>query len=1023
MDCRASAPACRCQGTAISRSVRRFGRRRSLVKASQRSLALPEIVSCGAGNFSPVGFSIATESTSDRVLPKYKAVKTIASAVVLLTCYGSALAQAPSATLAGTRPSTSAAPETPNLPGSPTTSPSSPSTASSPVPEVAPPKLTDILFKNFKARSIGPAAMGGRVSDIAIDPRNPAIFFVGLSTGGLFKTGDNGVTFDSTFDKQPVQSIGAVAIAPSDTDIVWVGTGEPTDRNSAEWGNGIYRSSDDGSTWQHVGLENSRAIGRIVVHPKSPETAYVAALGNLWADGGDRGLFKTTDSGKSWKSVLTGPASQNARVGCVDVAMAPDNSEIIYAALYGRGRTPWSFAYGISATNGEDVGGIFKSTNGGGTWKKCSNGLPTLTGKIGLAVTAANPKIVMAVVQSDEGGANDFTDIHSKRGGIFRSEDGGETWKRVSDLDPRPFYFSQIRIDPANEQRVYLLGFALLVSDDGGKSFREDLSEKLHPDMHALVIQNGSAAPPKPPKPEDKNKPPKPPVSLRLVVGNDGGIYQSSAGGKAWEHLNRMPAGEYYRISLDDSRPIYRIAGGLQDNSNWVGPSAVWSKEAIRNCDWTPFTGADGFYVLFDATDRDVLYGDNQDGVVHRFNMRTGELRNLKPQPAEGRQATRFHWNSPLIMSRHKPGVLYLGGNYVYRLTDRAERYSVISPELSKIEAGKINPIGSGAENYGVVYSLAESPVRAGTLWAGTDDGKLWVTQDDGAKWTELTENLPEPIRNQWIVRIEPSAQDANAAYVAANAYRAGDDRPMIVCSADGGKTWTSVVGDLPANAPVEVVREDPLNAKLLYAGTHFGLFASFDQGGHWVRIGDIPPVRVDDVQIHPRTFDLVVATHGRSLYVLDDARPFRELTSEIAAKPAHLFSVRPVIGAYMPTGFSEWNGKGVYRGANPAEGALFTAWVREFTGDEIKIAITNAAGVPVANLKGPGVAGFTRLNWDLRPTEDVLTKYGGDDPKKLMSTGDYTAELTFGQTKAKQTFHVDLVEGIIPRGGLIEKQ
>jgi photosystem II stability/assembly factor-like uncharacterized protein len=942
-------------------------------------------------------------------------VKTITSALVFLICHGIALAQQPSATLAGARPSTS---PTPEAAASPSPTPTGSSAPFSPAPEATPPRLTDILFKNFKARSIGPAAMGGRVSDIAIDPRNPAVFFVGLSTGGLFKTGDNGVTFDSVFDKQLVQSIGAVAVAPSDSDIVWVGTGEPTDRNSAEWGNGVYRSGDGGSTWQHLGLDNSRAIGRVLIHPKSPDTAYVAALGNLWADGGERGLFKTTDAGKSWKSVLTAAASQSARVGCVDVAMAPDNPEIIYAALYGRRRTPWSFAYAISATNGEDVGGIFKSTNGGGTWKKCSNGLPSLTGKIGLAVTAANPKIVMAVVQSDEGGTNDFTNIHSKRGGVFRSEDGGETWKRTSDLDPRPFYFSQIRIDPANDQRVYLLGFALLASDDGGKTFREDLSDKLHPDMHALAIQNGSAPPPKPPKLEDKNKPPKPPVSLRLIVGNDGGVYQSYAGGKGWEHLNRIPAGEFYRISLDDSRPIYRIAGGLQDNCNWVGPSAVSSKEGIRNCDWTPFTGADGFYVLFDPADRDTLYGDNQEGVVHRFNMRTGELRILKPQSPEGREPTRFHWNSPLIMSRHKPGVLYLGGNHVFRLTDRAEHYAVISPDLSRNEPEKTRVVGSGAEVYGVVYSLAESPVRAGTLWAGTDDGRLWVTQDDGGKWTELTANLPEPLRNQWIVRIEPGAQDANVAYVAASAYRVGDDRPMIARTSDGGKTWTNIAGDLPANDPVEAIREDPVNPKLLYAGTHFGLFASFDQGGHWVRVGDLPPVRVDDLQIHPRMFDLVIATHGRSIYVLDDVRSFRELTPEIASKPAHLFSVRPTNGAYAPSGFSEWNGKGVYRGANPAEGALFTVWVKDFAGDEIKIAITNATGAPVANLKAPGVAGFTRLNWDLRPTEDVLTKYGGDDPKKLMSSGDYTAELSFGPNKMKQTFHVDLAEGITPRGG-----
>jgi photosystem II stability/assembly factor-like uncharacterized protein len=936
-------------------------------------------------------------------------------AFVLLACVGVAKAQTSSPALEGARPKPEA-----SASGTPEVSPGI--TGSPPPAQATPPPLTEVLFKNFKARSIGPAAMGGRVSDIAIDPRNPAVFFVALSTGGLFKTSDNGVTFDAVFDKQPLLSMGAVAISPSDSDVVWVGTGEPTDRNSAEWGNGVYRSTDGGSKWQHVGLENSRTIGRVLVHPKSPETAYVAALGNLWADGGDRGLFKTTDAGKSWKALLTAPSPHNVRTGCVDVAMAPDNPEVMYAAMYARQRTPWNFTYGPAATNGEDVGGIFKSANGGASWKKCADGLPTLTGKIGLAVTPVNPKIVMAVVQSDEGGASALDDIHSKRGGVFRSEDGGETWKRTSDLDPRPFYFSQIRIDPANDQRVYLLGFALLVSDDGGKTFREDLSEKLHPDMHALAIQNGSAPPPKPPKPEDKNKPPKPPISSRVLVGNDGGVYQSSAGGKNWEHLNRIAAGEYYRISVDNSRPNYRIAGGLQDNSNWVGPNAVASKEGIRNCDWTPFTGADGFYVLFDPTDNDVLYGDNQDGVVHRFNMRTGELRNLKPQTPEGGQPTRFHWNSPLIMSRHKAGVLYLGGNHLYQLTDRAEHSVVISPDLTRNEPEKTRTVGSGAENYGVIYSLAESPVRAGMLWAGTDDGRLWLTQDDGGKWTELTQNLPDPIRNQWIVRIELGAQDVNVAYVAANAYRSGDDRPMIARTSDGGKTWTSIVGDLPANGPVEVIREDPVNSKLLYAGTHFGLFASFDQGTHWVRIGDVPPVRVDDLQIHPRTFDLVIATHGRSLYVLDDARPFRELTPEIAAKPAHLFSMRPVNGVYMPSGFSDWNGKGVYRGANPAEGALFTAWVREFAGDEIKVAITNSAGIPVANLKAPGVAGFTRLNWDLRPTEDVLTKYGGDDPKKLMSSGDYTAELTFGQTKMKQNFHVDLAEGIVPRGG-IEKE
>ena len=386
---------------------------------------------------------------------------------------------------AAASPAPSAVSTTPPLSG-----PSPSPTASNP------PQFTDVLFKNLKARAIGPAAMGGRVSDIAIDPRNPFVFYVGLAHGGVFKTGDNGTSFDPIFDKQPILSIGAVAVAPSDSDVIWVGTGEANDRNSSGWGNGVYRTTDGGENWQNVGLKDSRAIGRIIVHPKNPETAYVAVSGHLWADGGERGLFKTTDGGKTWKLVLQAAAPHNARTGCGDVAFDPANPETVYAALYARQRTPWSFSSGPDATGGEDVGGIFKSTNGGTTWKKLGGGLPGQTGRIGLAVSVANPKVVMAVVQSYEGGSGQLTDLRSKSGGVFRSEDGGEKWTRMSAIDPRPFYFSQIRIDPANDQRVYLLQFGLLVSDDGGRNFREDLSEKIHPDCHAFAIQPGTVPPP-----------------------------------------------------------------------------------------------------------------------------------------------------------------------------------------------------------------------------------------------------------------------------------------------------------------------------------------------------------------------------------------------------------------------------------------------------------------------------------------------------------------------------------------------
>jgi len=861
--------------------------------------------------------------------------------------------------------------------------------------------------------------MGGRVSDIAIDPHNPFVFYVGLAHGGVFKTNDNGVTFESIFDKQPMLSIGAIAVAPSNSEVVWVGTGEANDRNSSDWGDGVYRSTDGGATWQNGGLKESRAIARIVVDPKKLEVAYIAAVGDLWKDGGERGLFKTTDAGKTWKLILHAPAPHDARTGCGDVLLDPSNPQIVYAALYARQRTPWSFTSGPSLSGGEDVGGIFKSTDGGATWKKLGGGLPGQTGRIGLAISASNPKIVMAVVQSYEGGFGKLDDLRSKSGGVFRSEDGGEKWMRMNAMDPRPFYFSQIRIDPANNQRVYLPGFALLVSDDSGKNFREDLSEKTHPDDHAMAIQPGTVPPPKPPKPEEKNPAtagPKPQVCQRVLLGTDGGAYQSFAGGKNWDHLNKIPSGEFYRISLDDTQPYFRIAGGLQDNENWVGPSGVQSKEGIRNCDWTALAGGDGFYVLFDPTDRDTFYAESQQGEVHRINLRNGEIWRLRPEPSEGQPRYRFNWNSPMIMSRHKPGVIYLGGNCVFRLTDRMEKYSVISPDLTRNEPRRTTAAGSGAESYGTVFSLAESPKRAGLLWAGTDDGRLWVTENEGGKWTELTNNLPEPARGQWVSRIEPSHLDANVAYIATNAYRLGDDRPSILRTADLGKTWQSVTGDLPPGDPVEAVREDPVNPKLLYAGTHFGVFASFDQGGHWVRIGDIPSVRVDDIQIHPRTSDLVIAMHGRSIAILDDSVPFRDFTSEVASKPAHLFSVRSVTARYLQPGFADSNGKGVYRGENPAEGALFTVWVREFTGDEIKIVVTKSTGEPVANLKAPATPGFTRLNWDLRPTKDLRAEYGGEDAKRFVPAGDYTAELTFGTTKVKQTFHVDLAEGITPR-------
>ena len=881
-----------------------------------------------------------------------------------------------------------------------------------PVAKPAGPVLDSARLATMKARSLGPAIMGGRVSDLAVDPWNADTFYVGLATGGLWKTVNAGASFAPLFDKQDATSIGAVAVAPSNPKVLWVGTGEANDRNSSGWGKGIYRSEDGGETWTRTGLEGSRTIARIVAHPKDPDTAWVAVMGDLWTPGGERGLFKTTNGGKTWKAVLKAPPPLDTRVGCGDVVMDPTNPDTLYAALYARRRAPWSFTYGAAASEGKDVGGIFKSLDGGTTWRKLEQGLPSLMGRIGLDVSRSQPGTVLAVVQSDEGGTVGIDDLLSRKGGVFRSENGGLSWLRTSALNPRPFYFSQIRIDPVNAQRVYLLGYMLHVSDDGGRTFREDLFGKVHSDCHALAFPKADPPRQEPPEP---GEPARPPVTSRLLLGTDGGTYQTYEAGSSWIHLNRIPAGQYYRIALDDSSP-YRIAGGLQDNVNWVGPSRVGSKDGIQNSDWTNIQGGDGFYCVFDPEDRDTIYAESQEGWVHRFNLRTGEMKVLRPNPSEGQPAFRFHWNSPLIGSRHAKGTMYLAGNRIFRLNNRGEEWTPISPDLSTQDPRRTTAVGSGAESYGVVYALAESPLKAGLLWAGTDDGKLWLTEDDGTHWTDLSANLPAPAKGQWISRIEPGAQDPKVAYLAVDGHRAGLYAPLILRTADGGRSWTNLASNLPSDSPVKVVREDPLNPSLLYAGTEFGLFTSLDRGGSWVKLGGLPAVAVDDLQIHPREHDLVIGTHGRSLYVLDDTSALRGLTTEVAAKTIHLFPPRPARGAYLLPGWEDSAGKGEYRGENPPEGALFTYWVRDLLDEPPSLTIAAEDGRPVATFKLPRTPGLGRVDWNLRPTKDLLIEYGGMGVAKFVRSGTYTATLSLGSTKVQQKLQVTIAPGIETR-------
>ncbi len=889
-------------------------------------------------------------------------------------------------------------------------------------------------LKALAWRSIGPANMGGRVADVAFAPGKAKTFFVATGTGGLWKTTNAGTTFAPVFDKEATASIGSVVVADAPSDwpgwkdetkseapetsgeakskdkdedkgkgkIVWVGTGEGNGRNSSSWGRGVYRSTDGGGTFANVGLAESRDVPRLAVDPKDPDVCFAAALGRLWGPNPERGVYLTRDGGKTWKAVL----QIDADTGACDVILDPSNARTVYAAMYMRRRTGWSMQ------SGGPNGGVFRSDDGGATWKKLGQGkkvgeggLPAQTGRIGLDVFAKDPKVVFAVVESDEGGHGlGLEDDESRAGGLFRSDDRGETWTRVSDRTPRAFYFSKVRVDPQNAERVYLLGFGLYVSDDGGKHWRANGATRPHGDLHAMAID--------PADPE------------HLLLGTDGGIYQSFDRAATWDFLDRAPLGEFYNIALDLSDP-YRVAGGLQDNGSWVGPSANLRETGgdkpgetgggITTHDWDYYFDADGYHTAFDPTDPDVLYAEAQGGGIARVNLRTAVSRNVRPAPKEGQPAFRFNWNTPFFVSPHvkkgEPTVLYMGGNCVFRLDDGGERWERISEDLSARDVDKILTVGSAAETYGTVVSLAESPLAAGMLWAGTDDGRVHVTRNGGGSdrkgWADVT---PKEVGGRYIARVEPSHHAADTAYVAVDGHRIDDEAPHLLATDDAGKTWRSIVGDLPAGAPVLVVREDRWNKDVLYAGTEVAIYASVDRGAHWVRMnggeagqdGSLPTVAVDDIQEHPREKDLVIATHGRSIWVLDDASPVSQLDASVLAKDLHLFATEPAKPRVFRGREGFWSER-MFRAANPPMGARITYWLRDRTDDKVQVSITDAKGNLVRDLGGSGRAGMNRVVWDLLPEEQQRLPDRDADVghRNFVPAGEYTVTVSAGKLKA----------------------
>lgn len=868
-------------------------------------------------------------------------------------------------------------------------------------------------LKGLTWRSVGPANMGGRVSDIGVAPGNTKTFYLAYGTGGLFKTTNNGTTFAPVFDKEATASIGSVVVADApadwpgwkdeDTDdeakededpdkkgqakIVWVGTGEGNGRNSSSWGNGVYRSTDGGETFKNVGLKNTHDIPRIAVDPRNPDVCYVAAMGHLWGANEERGLYKTSDGGRTWEAVL----QVDELTGCCDVTLDPVNPDIVYAAMYTRLRKAYSFQGG-----GPD-GGIFRSDDAGRTWKKLTNGLPAETGRIGLDIYRKDPRIVYALVESDVGGRSiDAWHSHSKAGGVFRSEDRGLTWTRMCDLTPRAFYFSRIRIDPKDDQRIYLPGWGLGVSDDGGRHFRAGLARITHVDFHAMYID-----------PQDTD---------HLIIGTDGGAYVSYDRGIKWDFLNHMPVGQFYNVAVDMSDP-YRIGGGLQDNGTWIGPGATKRESGkdslgetgwgITSADWMFINNGDGFHVVFDADDTNVIYAESQGGELVRVHLDTGRRKRLKPAPKEGEPRFRFNWNAPFFASPHDPSVLYMGGNYVFKLTERGDHWDRISDDLSTGQWDKMITVGSDAETYGTVVSLAESPLAQGMIWAGTDDGLIHLTTNDGKTWSNVT---PPDVQGRYISKIEASHHDRDAAYVAIDGHRSDDMGPHLIMTMNAGDDWRSIVGDLPPDAPVKVIREDLRNPKVLYAGTERAAYVTIDRGEHWVKLNGktLPTVAVDDLVQHPREMDLIAGTHGRSIFVLDDASPLSQLTGEVLEKDLHLFEIpdaKPRI--YLPYG-GLWSDR-MFRAKNPKMGARISYWLGEYTGDSVKVTITDSHDNEIRSLTGSNRPGINRLVWDLQYEKHDRF----DNPESWMGQtefvppGRYTATVSAGKKKAKGEFTV----------------
>ncbi len=763
-------------------------------------------------------------------------------------------------------------------------------------------EINSQLVSGLKFRSIGPAFTSGRIADIAVNPYNHSEFYVAAASGGVWKTTNGGITFRPIFDNQGSYSIGCVAIDPNNPHVVWVGTGENNFQRSVGYGDGVYKSLDGGKTWKNMGLKESEHIGMIAINPKNSNIVFVAAEGPLWRSGGDRGLYKTTDGGKTWKRVLY----VDEYTGVNGVYFDPRDPNVMYATTTQRCRRFWTKIGG-----GPGVG-IYKSEDGGETWRKLTNGLPSgWKGEIGLAISPVNPDVIYAIIYGEE-----------KNGGFFRSVDRGESWQRMSDYRTSGQYYTEIVADPKDVNTVYSLETVTKVTHDGGKTWKPLGNNARHVDDHAMWID--------------------PDNTDHMLIAGDGGLYESFDRGKTWRHFGNLPIVQFYRVYLSNDEPFYYVYGGTQDNNSIGGPSRSISSQGVTACDWFATVGGDGFFGMVDPEDPNIVYSEYQYGNIFRYDRRSGERLYIKPMPGKDELTYRWNWNAPFLISPHNHKRLYIAANYVFRSDDQGESWVKISPDLTRqLDRSSIAPcmgkywpydaVGKDVSTslYGTIVAMDESPLVEGLIYVGTDDGLIQVTEDGGKTWRKI-DKFPGVPNLAYVTDIFASGHDANTVYATIANYKQGDFKPYVLVSHNRGRSWQLISNDLPERGSAYTIAEDPVNPNLLFVGTEFGLFFSVDKGGHWVQLkAGLPTIAVYDIAIQKRENDLVLATFGRGFYILDDYSALRYLTPEVLKEDAYIFPVRPAY-AYIEKGGKYGQGSSEFVAKNPPFGATFTYYLKE---------------------------------------------------------------------------------------------